>query len=39
MLRGLNVECLAVREICSIVHDGVRSREFHLERLASPRGP
>ena len=21
MLRGLNVECLAVREICSIVHD------------------
>jgi hypothetical protein len=25
MLRGLNVECLAVREICSIVHDVARA--------------
>ena len=26
MLRGLNVECLAVREICSIVHDRGQAR-------------
>ena len=40
MLRGLNVECLAVREICSIVQDAAR-RTIQGQRVAlSPRpGP
>jgi len=40
MLRGLTVKCLAVREICSIVHDVARAprpcKGRHLARRSVP---
>jgi len=36
MLRGLTVKCLAVREICSIVHDVARA--LGLVKVVTSRG-